>query len=154
MKEISFMKADLNEENINIFISIQNSVANPKTFRMGYVTEKKASDRFNDAEVLFIKKDDKIVGILEYQLGTNNYAYIKSMAILPEFQGQNIGRQSLLLLLNNYLRHISRIGLNTHPENKALILYQSIGFVITKKIPGNKILGYEPSFFLILKRHA
>lgn len=154
MKEVLLMKAILNEKNINIFILIQNSVYNPKTFKMGSVTKEKAVYRFNDAEVLFIKEDDNIVGTLEYQLGYDSYAYIKSIAISPEFQGKNIGRQSLLLLLSDNLKHISKIGLNTHPENKALGLYQSIGFVVEKEIPKNKLLGYEPSLFLTFKRHA
>lgn len=154
MKNVLLIKAILNEENINLFILIQNSVANPKTFKMGYVTKKKAPRRFKKAEVLFIKEGGRIVGTLEYQLRTNDYAYIKSIAVLPEFQGESIGKQSLLLLLSNQLKHISEIGLNTHPENKALGLYQSMGFVVKKKIPGNKLLRYEPSFFLTLKRYV
>jgi len=152
MKKISLVKVEINEENINLFILIQNSVANSKTFRMGYVTKEKALERFNEAEVLFIKEGDIIVGTLEYQLGTNDYAYLKSIAIMPEFQGKGIGRQSLLLLLSNHLKFISKIGLNTHPENTALGLYQSMGFVVEKKIPRNKLLGYEPSLFLTLKK--
>ncbi|NVN97657.1 GNAT family N-acetyltransferase, partial [Candidatus Nomurabacteria bacterium] len=123
MKEVSLTKAILNEENINTFILIQNSVANPKTFRMGYVTEEKACLRFIDAKVFFIKEDGQTVGTLEYQLGAGDYAYIQSIAILPEFQGKGIGRQSLVFLLSNQLKRVSKIGLNTHPKNKALSIY-------------------------------
>lgn len=154
MKEISLVKADLNEENINLFILIQKSVANPKTFKMGYVNRKEAVKRFKKAEVLFIKEEDNIVGTLEYQLKDDDYAYLKSIAILPEFQGRHLCRQSLSILFNENLGHISKFSLNTHPKNKALKLYKSIGFVIEKKIPRNRLLGREPSFFLTLKRHA
>ena len=153
MGKLSLIKVEANEENINLFVLIQNSVYNPKTFKMGGVTKEKASGRFNETEVLFIKEGDNTIGTLEYQLGANDYAYFKSIAIMPEFQGKGIGRYSLVYLLHNQLKHISRIGLNTHPKNRALGMYKSLGFVVEKKIPGNKLLGYEPSLFLTLKRH-
>lgn len=153
MKEISLIKAVLSEEDINTFVLIQNSVYHPKTFKMGGVTRQKAIDRFQDAEVLFIKEGSDTIGTLEYEFGAGDYVYIKSIAIIPEFQSMGIGRQALLLLFNNELKFISKIGLNTHPENKALGLYQSMDFVIEKEIPGNRIMGYEPSLFLTFKRH-
>lgn len=145
------MKVELSAENINIFILIQNSVANPKTYRMGYVTKEKAVDRFREAEILFIKENDQIAGTLEYQVPTNDYAYIKSIAIAPEFEHKRIGRKALKLLINSFLRYISKVSLNVHPENDdALRMYKSLGFIIVKKIRRNILLGYEPSIFMTL----
>lgn len=148
--KISLKKVEPNEENIRIFTSIQNSVANPKTYRMGYVTEEGAVDRFNDANILFIKKNDQIVGTLEYQLRTSDCAYIKSIAISSEFKHEKIGRKALKLLFDSFLRYISNISLNVHPENHALEIYKSLWFIIVKKIRRNVLLGYEPSLFLTL----
>lgn len=148
---LEFQEIVFNEENIEMFTSIQNSVAHPKTFKMGYVKKSSVVSRLSDAKAFFIKEDGKIVGTLEYVLISDDSAYIRSIAVSKKFQNKGIGRSALLLLLYGELKDVSKVDLTTHPKNKALNLYLSLGFVVVKKIRRNKFLGHEPYFHLSLE---
>lgn len=147
--KIEVLEVFQTDKNLEIFCSIQNSVANSKTFRMGYVTKEGAIKRFEGATVLFIKCDGKIVGTFEYEFMADSSIYFKSIAVYPEFQHKGIGREVILIMLDE-LKKYGKINLNTHPQNPALELYKSLGFVVVKKIRRNIIKGYEPSLFLSL----
>lgn len=139
------------DKNLEIFCLIQNSVANPKTFRMGYVTKERAIKRFESATVLFIKCNGNNVGTFEYEVIPDNTIYFKSIAVCPEFQNRGIGKEVILIMLDR-LKNFNKISLNTHPQNPALELYKSLGFIVVKKIRRNVIKRYEPSLLLSLRK--
>ena len=75
-----------------------------------------------------IEKDGEAVGDASYEIKGKNHAYLSGMAIMPQFQGQGIARQTMKMILE-MLKDIKLIDLVTHPENKkAISLYKSFGF--------------------------
>lgn len=150
--EITFQKALLNDNDLNIFISLQNSVADPKTYTQGYVSKRMAICRFKKSFVYFIKEGDVTVGVIEYQDKRffRRYAYIFGFVIAPNYQNRGIGHRALSLFIENHLKDFRIVKLGTHQENKALNLYKSLGFIIYGEREGRT--PNEIYYLLIFKR--
>ena len=84
--------------------------------------------------VYLIEKDGEVVGNIEYEIKSPEYAYMSGFAIDSRFQRQGIGREALTQMMKE-LEHFARIDLVTHPENiTAIKLYESFGFSIESRI--------------------
>ena len=121
-------------DDIKIYADIENSVIDPKTYPWT-VTSEEAAERIGDKNFsYFIKKDGRIVGNLRYRMKAPDHAYITSIVVRPEFQGQGIGREAMEILISGELNGVRRIDLVTHPDNtKAIAMYTKLGFVAESK---------------------
>lgn len=124
---IDLQKATVND--VEIFLALEQSVAHLKTYS-AITNKKEALNEFKSSTIYFIKKDDAIVGSIEYQMKNADNAYVSGLVVEPHFQGQGIARAALTKVLEE-LNDIKRIDLVTHPHNTpALMLYLSLGFII------------------------
>ncbi|MHA1674198.1 MAG: GNAT family N-acetyltransferase [Promethearchaeota archaeon] len=81
---------------------------------------------------LFLFHKQRLIGVIFFTLWQNETCYIPDIGIVPEFQGQGLGR----MLLTNGLAHalktrpsIRAFMLDVSLSNEALRLYESLGFV-------------------------
>src|SRR3989344_8045074 len=129
MKKITLQRATTDD--IDIYLAIEKSVGagRVKTYS-GVTNEKEARDEIEENVVYLIKKDDQIVGSIQYQLEGMDRAHITGLVVDPRFQEQGIGREALTQIFDE-LKDARRIDLVTHPHNTpAIMLYLSFGFVI------------------------
>jgi len=120
-------------EDLNVFIELEKSVSNPKTYP-GSTSEEDARDELTNTRVYFIKRDGQIVGNIAYEMKTGDHAEITGLMISPDYQNQGIGHAALTAILDE-LKEVARIDLVTHPDNEnALTLYQSLGFHIGSRV--------------------
>ena len=90
-------------------------------------------DELEKTVTYLLEKDDKVVGYVSYEIKSEEHAYLSSLVIDPEFQGQGIGREALTNVLKE-LEMKNIIDLTVHPENSdALRLYLSLGFQIESR---------------------
>lgn len=124
---INLRKATVDD--LKTLVLIEKSLLNLKTYS-ALVTEDEWKKELSKSVVYLIKKDGAVVGNISYELKENNHAYLSGFAIMPEFQGQGIGREVLRKILEE-LKDMDRIDLVTHPHNtSAIMLYLSLGFII------------------------
>ncbi len=129
MSDISFLKATIEDEDIDKFIEIEKTAAGLRVYS-GIIDPEEAKEEIENNEVYFILKDNKIVGSTEYQIKGPKHAYLGGLVVLPEFQGQGIAREAAKFSLEK-LKDIDRVDLVTHPHNSKIItLYLSLGFYI------------------------
>jgi ribosomal protein S18 acetylase RimI-like enzyme len=127
MKNINLQRATA--EDVGIFISLEKSVVGVKTYS-GIVEEKEAREEIENNIVYLIKIEDDVVGNIEYNMEDEDTAYLGGLVILPDFQGQGIGREAIKQILEK-IGDVKKINLVTHPHNTpAIKLYLSFGFVI------------------------
>lgn len=120
--------ADLEE-----FLRLEQSVRNPKTYPSSS-SKKEALAELTNTETFFIRKKGQVVGNIAYEMKAKDHAEITGLMVDPRYQGQGIGREALTAALDK-LKRVKRIDLVTHPENeKALALYQSVGFQIESRV--------------------
>lgn len=148
MSEITFQKATVND--IKVFIELEKKVAHLKIYS-GIIDEDGAREEIENNEVYFIKKDDKIIGSMEYQVKSPNEAYLGGLVIDPDFQGQGFAREAIKFRLDK-LKGFKRIWLVTHPHNNKIIrLYLSYGFTI-ESWKDNYYGDGEPRLVLALEK--
>ena len=99
-----------------------------------------------------IEKDGKIIGDVAYQIKNEGYAHISGLAVAKEFQRQGIAKQAMQILLEK-LKDKKLIDLVTHPENeKAIKLYESLGFKKTGEQMENYFDDGEPRIRMVLEK--
>ncbi len=79
-----------------------------------------------------VKIGEKTVGQMQYEKQEDNVIYLNVLAVDTEFQGKGIGKETMRQFLE-MVPNASKIWLVTHPENKAIKLYESFGFKITER---------------------
>jgi len=127
MGDITLQKAAI--EDLPTLISIEESVANLKIYS-AITSEDEWREELAKSTVYIIKKENVPVGDISYEMKNDSYAHLSGFAIIPQFQGQSIGREALTLVLEE-LKGVKRIDLVTHPYNTpAIMLYLSFGFSI------------------------
>ncbi|NTW30905.1 MAG: GNAT family N-acetyltransferase [Candidatus Moranbacteria bacterium] len=83
-----------------------------------------------DETVYLIEEDGTIVGDISYRVKDADHAYVSGLIIVPEFQRRGLARKAMKMLLEE-LREFDRVSLDVHPDNHAVKLYESLGFVVT-----------------------
>jgi len=127
MENITLQKATI--AYIEDYIAIEKKVTS-RTYA-SITEEEEVKKEFENGFVYMIKKDDKSVGIISYEIKDDESAYISGLSIDPDFQGQGIGRIALVKILNE-INNFSKVWLITHPDNfRAIKLYESLNFKIT-----------------------
>lgn len=129
MQEIILQRARVGD--VDAYLSIEKSVGagQAKTYS-GVTTKREAEEELAKNIVYLIKKEEDVVGTIQYQLEGKDCAHITGFVVDPRFQEQGIGREALARVLEE-LKEIKRIDLVTHPHNTpAIMLYLSFGFII------------------------
>ncbi|MBI2065009.1 MAG: GNAT family N-acetyltransferase [Candidatus Yanofskybacteria bacterium] len=130
MPDITFRKATI--EDIDTFIEIEKTAVGLKVYS-GITDKEEAKEEIENNEVYFIIKDGEIVGSTEYQVKSQEEAYLGGLVIKPKFQDKGIARQAIEFRLNK-VKDKKRVWLVTHPDNSKVIkLYLSYGFVIESR---------------------
>lgn len=137
------------EADIETLINLEKSVSGPKTYSAN-LEEDDWREELKNGEVFLIKSGDKVVGNLSYELKSPDHLYISGLVVSPEFQGKGLGRQVLQQVLDKY-PEIARVDLVTHPDNPALKLYESLGFIVESRKENYWGEG-EPRLVLVLQR--
>lgn len=116
-------------EDLGLLASLEKTVSNLKTYS-AMVTEEEWKEELAKSKVYIIEKDGVAIGNISYELKGGDHAYLNGFVVIPDFQGQGIGREVLARILEE-LKNMRRIDLATHPHNaKAIRLYLSFGFII------------------------
>jgi len=102
----------------------------------------------------FIALDgDRPVGAVWIRLLTGEnkgYGYVDdrtpelSIAILPEYRGQGIGRALIIRVLEECLPRYGGVCLSVSRDNPAVGLYESCGFTVTSSDPSTLIMVVRP----------
>ncbi len=122
----------MTDKDVDEFFALDQKVAVPRMYNPNETIEK-ALEEIRDNELFFIKKGSERVGMIAYQKKPDGSAYISNMAVLPEYRGEGIARTAMEMILD-MIGMVPRIWLVVHPENVALNLYTSLGFVEEKRV--------------------
>lgn len=86
-------------------------------------------DYLKDSEIYLGYEKQKPVCYFAFKQGKNNRVELVTTGVLPDYQGQGIGKQIIAKLLE--LNKGKTLHLVTHPRNiAALVLHLKSGFVI------------------------
>jgi len=97
--------------------------------------------RFETQDFRVISYADKDVGIIA--LDKKDCLKVNQIMILPEYQGQQIGRQCMYLLMQEAQQLNLPIRLRTMKENpRAFSFYQQLGFVFVGETQTHKLLEW------------
>jgi len=81
--------------------------------------------------------DNQIVG---FAIGDLEKKNVWALFVLPAYEGQGIGRELLILLLDWYYTQTTEtIWLSTAPNTRAAEFYRSFGFKETGKMPNGEL---------------
>lgn len=138
------------KSDIPALISTEKSAAGTKTYSP-ILEEKEWGEALEKEVVYLIEKDGVVIGNISYERKEENKVYISGLVIIPPFQGQGIGREVIIRILDE-VKDAKRVELVTHPDNApALALYKSLGFVVEKRIE-NYYGDGEPRLVLVFER--
>jgi ribosomal protein S18 acetylase RimI-like enzyme len=149
MNNLKLKRATVND--INSILEIEKGLVGTKIYS-GLTGAEDAIKEITENTFYLIKKDDKVVGDIAYQIKDKDHVYISGLAVVKELHRQGIAKQAMQMLLE-ILKDVKNIDLVTHPENEGAIkLYKSLGF---KQI-GEPIKNYfddgEPRIKMILEK--
>jgi ribosomal protein S18 acetylase RimI-like enzyme len=119
------------EADIDVLIDIESSV--PKSIiYTPMVTERAWKEELAENTVEIIRLGDVAVGSIAYEEKSPDHIYISGIIVRPEYQGRGIATKAIKEVLAKY-PDAERIDLVTHPDNPALKLYESLGFVVEER---------------------
>ncbi len=146
---VSSTLQEASEADMEVLIDIEKSVEKTKVYSP-MLSEKAWKEELAECQVYLITYGDTMVGSLAYEEKTPDHIYISGIIVRPEFQGKGIATNAMKQVLAKY-SDAARIDLVTHPENRALKLYQSLGFVVEGR-EENYFGDGEPRLVLALTR--
>jgi len=114
-------------KDVQTLLEIEKTTIGLKLYS-GYFNEKEVEEYVKNSIVYLIKNNDDIVGSISYDIIDSDHADVSGLVIKPEFQRRGFGRKAMELLFEE-LKGYKKLSLVVHPENHALKLYESLGFV-------------------------
>jgi ribosomal-protein-alanine N-acetyltransferase len=114
-------------EDIQTLLEIEKTAKGLKVYS-GYFSEKELEEWINSEVVYLIKNNDIIIGSISYKIESVDHADISGLVIKPEFQKRGFAKRAIILLLEE-LKDFKRLTLVVHPDNHAIRLYESFGFI-------------------------
>jgi ribosomal protein S18 acetylase RimI-like enzyme len=118
-------------EDIQTLLEIEKTTIGLKIYS-GYFNEKEIKEWISNDIIYLVKSESTIVGSISYEINNENHAHISGLVIRPEFQKQGLAKQAIALLLDE-LKNFKQLSLAVHPDNHAVKLYESFGFVIESR---------------------
>lgn len=137
------------DADIAALLDIEKSVAGPKTYSP-MLTEEDWREEMESSSVFLIRSGDQVVGNISYEEKSPEHLYISGLVVKPEFQGKGIAREVLMQVLSQHAS-ARRVDLETHPDNPALKLYESLGFKVESRSE-NHFGDGEPRLILAIKK--
>jgi ribosomal-protein-alanine N-acetyltransferase len=134
---------------IETLLKLEKTVSGSNTYSPMLEAEE-WKEEFEKSTVYLLKMGGKVVGNLSYEQKTPDHLYISGLVVIPEYQGRGIARNALTQLIEEH-PEATRIDLVTHPDNPALKLYESLGFVVEDR-KENFYGDGEPRLILVLAR--
>ena len=120
------------ESDIGTLLELEKSVSGPKTYSP-MLDEKEWMEEITHSSIFLIRSGNEIVGSVSYEVEGSEHVHISGVVVKPEFQGKGIATAALKQILNQYAS-ARRIDLETHPDNPALKLYESLGFKVESRV--------------------
>ena len=114
-------------ENVSKLLEIEKTTQGLKVYS-GYFSEKEIEEWINNDRVYLIENDGVVVGSISYEIKDDSHAYLSGLVIKPEFRRQGLAREAMVQLFEE-LKNFNKLSLAVHPENHAVRLYESLGFV-------------------------
>lgn len=114
-------------KDIQILLEIEKTTIGLKVYS-GYFNEKEVEEYVKNSIVYLIKNNDDIVGSISYDVIDSDHADISGLVIKSEFQKRGFARKAMELLFEK-LKDFKKLTLCVHPNNHALKLYESFGFI-------------------------
>ena len=136
-------------ENIQALLEIEKTTIGLKVYS-GYFSEKEIKEWINNDVVYLIKNGEEVVGSISYEIKDKNHVYISGLVIKPEFQKRGLARQAMELLFDK-LKNFKKLSLVVHPDNHAVKLYESFGF-ITESRKENYFGDGQPRIVMIKQK--
>src|SRR3989344_2850425 len=134
------------EADLETFFTLEQRLASET-----YFPETKKEQISGDNKFFYmVKVGGKIVGQIQYERQKDSVIYLNVLGIDPDFQGRGLGRE----VMRQFLAKVSgakKIWLVTHPDNKAVKLYESFGFKITER-KENYFGNGTPRVVMVLKK--
>ncbi|NTW15443.1 MAG: GNAT family N-acetyltransferase [Candidatus Moranbacteria bacterium] len=115
------------EDDMPVLTAIEETARDLIVYNWGF-TDEEMRQWIRDETVYLIEEDGVIVGDISYRVKDTDYAYVSGLIIAPEFQRRGLARKAMGMLLEE-LREFDRVSLDVHPDNHAVKLYESLGFV-------------------------
>lgn len=124
--DLTITKVDVNKFG-KVLLEIDNRVFT-REFDLPSRDVQEQVSYLRDSETFIAYKDKKPVGFLSFKVKGDDVE-IKTMVVIPEYQGQGLGQQMMKLIKK--LTHNKEVTLVTHPKNsQAIIFYLKCGFEI------------------------
>lgn len=121
------------EADVEAYLWIEEAVHS--SFNLVTTDRDEAQSEIADNMVLMIRLDDHVVGLITYKLKNEHEAHLVELAVHPNFQGRGIGGEALTMILDTLrAQGCTTIDVDTHPENRALHLYERHGFKVVGRI--------------------
>ncbi len=116
------------EADFETFFALEQKLAGPT-----YFPETKPEQISGGGKSFYmVKTGNKTVGQIQYEKQKDNVVYLNVVAIDPDSQGRGLGTEVMKQFLAK-VSDASKVWLVTHPDNKAVKLYESLGFKITER---------------------
>ncbi len=147
-KESEIELKEATELDIPTLVSLEEKVANVKTYSPMLTQEEWHAEISKNGKVYLIARNESLVGDTSYERENEDSACISGLVIIPEFQGQGLGRMAMEKVLAE-LSDVKKIWLVVHPENDSAVkLYESLGF-IRGEVKENYFDDGEPRMVMI-----
>lgn len=119
-------------DDVDTFLEIEKSAEGSRTYS-ATTNREEALAELQNCIVSFIREDGRLVGSISYKIESPNHAELSILVILPEARGRGLGRKAMAQVMKK-LEHVPIVSLTVHPNNPAVDLYESFGFVAEKSL--------------------
>ncbi|NTW14318.1 MAG: GNAT family N-acetyltransferase [Candidatus Moranbacteria bacterium] len=119
------------ESDVAVLLAIEETAKDLIVYDWGF-TDLEFLEWINTDIVYLIKEDGVMVGDISYVVKDADHAYITGLVIVPQFQRRGLARKAMNMLLDE-LKGFRHLALDVHPDNHAVKLYESLGFVATER---------------------
>lgn len=118
-------------EDAQILLEIEKTAIDLKVYS-GYFTEAEIREWIENESVYLIENNGVIVGSISSEEKDKDHACVSGLVIKSEFRKLGFAKQSIILLLEKLKNH-KQLSLSVHPDNHAIKLYESFGFVVESR---------------------
>ncbi|MEI7749498.1 MAG: GNAT family N-acetyltransferase [Candidatus Moraniibacteriota bacterium] len=119
------------ESDMPVLLGIEETAKDLIVYNWGF-TDSEFLEWINTDIVYLIEEDGVMVGDISYAVKDADHAYITGLVIVPEFQRRGLARKAMNMMLDE-LKEFRHLALDVHPDNHAVRLYESLGFVATER---------------------
>src|SRR5437773_1780717 len=109
IEQIELKRATL--ENVDDILAVEKSLEGMKIYS-ALTNKEEVIEEVTNNFFYLIEQNAKIVGDVSYEMKDKNHAYISGLAVMPEFQGRGIARQTIKMILEQ-LKDVELIDLVT-----------------------------------------